>query len=597
MKKLTKEKFIEKAREVHGDKYDYSKVNYVNAQIKVCIICPEHGEFWQKPYNHISGNGCPQCVRNVWTTQKFIEKAREVHGDKYDYSKTVFKDVRTKVIIISHEKDRYGNEIGEFEQLPLSHLNGEGTKRHKRGKDKEKWETRTCPICGAEFEVRKKQEKITCSEECRRKYVELHKDEINEKRSKSLKETNSQKSYEEKQEEINRGKETCLQKYGVDSFSKTEVARKFLSEKMKRQKKEWDEKYFNDVLIPKYKEICERDNLELLEFRGRFDCRVRCKKCGNEFVTRTLGYLTDKTITNRCRVCHPIESFTGPTNFENEFEDFLKELGVKYDKNCRYLITPNEIDFYLPDYKVGFELDGIYWHSEVYKEDKYHLSKTERCREKGIQLIHIFEDEWGDKQEICKSRIKSILGLSENIVYARQCEVKYVEAKEAKNFLDKNHLQGRCVFKYAIGLFFNGELISLMTFGRLRKNLGNKHREGYYELIRFCNKVHYNVVGGASRLLKHFIEEYRPISIISYADRRWSNGNMYEKIGFKHLYNTSPNYFYVIEGKRINRFALRKNILVEKYNCPKDTTEKEFCLSKKWYRIYDCGNMVYEMKI
>lgn len=210
MKKLTKEKFIEKAREVHGDKYDYSKVNYVNAQTKVCIICPEHGEFWQKPYNHINGNGCPQCVRNVWTTQKFIEKAREVHGDKYDYSKTVFKDVRTKVIIISHEKDRYGNEIGEFEQLPLSHLNGEGTKRHKRGKDKEKWETRTCPICGMKFEARKKQEKITCSEECRRKYVELHKDEINKKRSKSLKETNSQKSYEEKQEVLQTGASHCL---------------------------------------------------------------------------------------------------------------------------------------------------------------------------------------------------------------------------------------------------------------------------------------------------------------------------------------------------------------------------------------------------
>ena len=121
----TLEGFIKKAREVHGDKYDYSKVKYVNSHTKVCIICPEHGEFWQTPASHLSGKNCPKCgfetIResNSSTTEEFIKKAREVHGDKYDYSKVNYMDTHTKVCIIC-------TEHGEFWQTPASHLKGSG---------------------------------------------------------------------------------------------------------------------------------------------------------------------------------------------------------------------------------------------------------------------------------------------------------------------------------------------------------------------------------------------------------------------------------------------------------------------------------------
>lgn len=596
MRKLTTKEFIEKAQKVHGDKYNYEKVKYVDAKTKVIITCPIHGDFSQQPYNHLNGNGCPKCVHNHWDTESFINEAKKIHGDKYDYSKTVYKSVRDKVCIICHDLDRHGNEIGEFWQYPLTHLNGSGCEREIRGKKEECWETRICPICGKEFKIRKKYEKITCSEECRKKYIEIHKDEINAKRSDSLKKTNALKSKEDFDKEHEKAKKTCLERYGVENFSQTKEARQFLSQKMKKQKREWDEKNFKEVLIPKYKQICEEDNLELLEFRNRFNCLVKCKKCGNIFEVKTFGYLTDVTTKNRCKICHPFEEITGPTNIEITFEDFLKEIGVRYYKNYRAMITPQEIDFYLPDYKVGFELDGLYWHCEQQKPNNYHNEKTLKCLEKGVRLIHIFEDEWKDKQEICKSRIKSILNLSENKIGARECEVKELTKKQYKKFVSENHIQGYTSSKICYGLVYNGEIVSIMSFGSLRKNLGQENVNDVYELIRFCNKLNTNVIGGASKLLKHFIDNYKPLKIISYADRRWSNGELYEKLGFTYKHSSKPNYFYLVNGERKNRFGFRKNVLVEKYNCPKEMSEHEFCLKQHWYRIYDCGTNKYELK-
>ena len=119
-KRISKEEFIKKAKEVHGDKYDYSKVEYINANTKVCIICPEHGEFWQEPVVHIKQkSGCPKCVGRNTTTEEFIKKAMEVHGERYDYSKVVYTKAHNKVCIICPEH-------GEFWQTPAKHLLGQG---------------------------------------------------------------------------------------------------------------------------------------------------------------------------------------------------------------------------------------------------------------------------------------------------------------------------------------------------------------------------------------------------------------------------------------------------------------------------------------
>lgn len=137
-KKLTTEQFIEKARLVHGDKYDYSKTVYNKMKEKVCIICPEHGEFYQQPRHHLSGNNCPICnPYHSLDLDAFLQRSREVHGDKYDYSKVMFKGNRTKVCIIC-------SVHGEFWQLPPNHMRGSG-----------------CPFCADEKQRDTKEEFIS----------------------------------------------------------------------------------------------------------------------------------------------------------------------------------------------------------------------------------------------------------------------------------------------------------------------------------------------------------------------------------------------------------------------------------------------------
>lgn len=117
---LTKEEFIKKARKEHGDKYDYSKVDYVNCETKVCIICPEHGEFWQQAKSHTRGTGCPKCGgTGVLTKEEWVTEAHKVHGNKYDYSKVRYVNNKTKVTIICPEHL-------EFEQRPTDHIKGQG---------------------------------------------------------------------------------------------------------------------------------------------------------------------------------------------------------------------------------------------------------------------------------------------------------------------------------------------------------------------------------------------------------------------------------------------------------------------------------------
>ena len=253
-----------------------------------------------------------------------------------------------------------------------------------------------------------------------------------------------------------------------------------------------------------------------------------------------------------------------------------------------------EIDIYIPEKKFAIEFDGLYWHCEKNIEDKnYHLNKTNECEKLGINLIQIFEDEWMNKIEICKSRIKSVLGIIDVKIPARKCTISEIDNKTAKQFINSNHSQGYIGGKINYGLFYNNELLSVMTFSTLRKNLGNKNEENVYELLRFCNKINTTVVGGASKLFQHFIKEVKPKKIISYCDRRWGNGNMYEQLGFKLDHLSQPSYFYVIGRERKNRFCYRKDILISKYGCPKEMTEHEFCLKNHWYRIYDCGTKVF----
>ena len=283
---------------------------------------------------------------------------------------------------------------------------------------------------------------------------------------------------------------------------------------------------------------------------------------------------------------------------EKEIIDFLKVLNIDLIENDRDLLSGKEIDIYMPEYKLGIEFDGLYYHSNIFLNKKYHLNKTEECEKQGIRLLHIFEDEWYYKKEIIKSIIKSKLGIVDNKIYGRKTEVKEIQDnKMIRNFLDKNHLQGFVGSKIKIGLFYDNELVSIMTFGKKRIAMGNRiNNDGEYEMLRFCNKLNTQIIGGASKILSYFIKTYQPKSILSFADRRYSIGNLYKKLGFEYIGNSKPNYWYFKTNKlkKYHRFNFRKDILV-KAGYDSNKTEKQIMSENNYYHIYDSGNLKFKL--
>lgn len=285
------------------------------------------------------------------------------------------------------------------------------------------------------------------------------------------------------------------------------------------------------------------------------------------------------------------------SSYEIELADYIKnqfpDLPIK--TTCKEIEGVSEVDIMVYSAKVALELDGLYWHSDIFKKKNYHLEKTVAVSKAGHRLIHIFEDEWRDKKDICKSMVANALGQTKTKIHARSCSVREVPSREASDFLQANHIQGRCASLYRYGLYKDEILVALMTFGGNRVCLGAKKKLSEYELLRFCNARFTSVVGGASKIFSHFVSAHQPQKVTSYCDKRWGTGGLYKTLGFKKAKDTPPNYFYVRGGKRFGRFGFRKNVLVAKGHDP-NKTERQIMSDLGYNRIYDCGSMKFEWK-
>lgn len=326
----------------------------------------------------------------------------------------------------------------------------------------------------------------------------------------------------------------------------------------------------------------------------------RCKKCGKTFKSRVMWGAATYV---RCYDCYPVMKDT--SQFEKDVADYIRSLDkfevLNHVAKTKQVIPPKEVDIVVKDKSgsivLGIEADGLYWHSVANGNDKlYHLMKTNACMDKGIQLVHIFEDEWTLKKDIVKSRISSILGIYDRRIYARQCNIEVVSTKDARVFFGKNHLQGYCASKVVFGLQFGNEYVAMMSFGKRRKVVNGKYDSGSWELLRFACKCGTNVIGGASKLLKHFERNFNPKSLLSYADRRWSVGKLYDALGFKLDHMSEPSYWY-LDGsfsRRIYRYAFAK--YKQKKILPKfddKLNEQENMAANGYSWIWDCGNYVY----
>ncbi len=335
-------------------------------------------------------------------------------------------------------------------------------------------------------------------------------------------------------------------------------------------------------------------NFDLMDFKykgAHIFHNYKCRRCGTilnkQWNSIQQGY--------RCEKCFPRNN--GKSRAEEEIQDFLYSILPNEEilNNKRTIICPKELDIYFPNMKIAIEYNGLYYHSEQHKNFnsvKYHLNKTIECEKQGIQLIHIFEDEWIFKQDIVKSRLKQILGVrNSKRIHARKCEVKEIEPKIKNEFLEKYHIQGKDNSTIKLGGFYKDELVSAMTFSKGNKAKGSKPKKGIWELNRFCSNSNYHIPGIAGKLLAHFKRNYEWKEIFSYADRRWSTGNLYYQLGFDLNGNTDINYWYIKDGKRLHRFGLRK-----RPDEPKNISERVLRISEGYQVIWDCGSLKFNLK-
>jgi hypothetical protein len=491
--------------------------------------------------------------------------------------------------------------------------------RSKEKSDKAN-EVRKCVICDGEFRIYKKREKTTCSNECLLKLNASK--EVNEKRQVSLKDTmikkygvshpsklpdfkikvkstklkrygnenyvNTEKNKKtrlikygnENYVNTEKNKKTCIMKYGVDNFSKTE---------------KFKEIHFNKTIskFTTIEPLFDVNSYCGIDKHYDFQCKV-CKTTFKSYIDN--GHIP------LCRVCHPIDRELEQKNILSYISSLIPNIPII--SSDRSVIHPQELDIYIPSKNIAIEYNGIFWHSENGggKNKDYHITKTNKCKEKNIRLIHIFENEWLYKQDIVKRRLSHILH-NENTskIYARDCEIKEIDIKTKNEFLEKYHLQGKDNGIIKLGAYHNDELVSVMTFGKLRTILGNKKTEEDckdYEMYRFC--VGYkNVVGVAGKLFSSFVKKYEPSSVVSYADKRYSDiNNCYLNfIGFRSLKDTSPGYWYFKLNNTTNiyhRYNFRKSILHKKLQSFNPSlTEWENMQLNGYDRIWDCGHYKY----
>ena len=270
---------------------------------------------------------------------------------------------------------------------------------------------------------------------------------------------------------------------------------------------------------------------------------------------------------------------------------WLDLLGVAYEENDRRTLAGLEIDTLVPEHKLGIEVNGVYWHTEQFVPKDAHCAKTALAEAAGIRLLQFWDFEIHEKPEIVQSMLCARMGKAKRI-YARQTRVVRVSHKSARRFLQSTHLQGAGNLpadSLCLGLAVDKTLYLLMVFCKPRFD-----RKCEWEIYRISSKLQHVVVGGASRLFSAFIAKVNPTTVMSYADRRYSKGDVYATLGFTHSHDSKPGYFYAYGKQRVSRFAAQKRRLGTLLSNFDDTkTEKENMLAHGYFRAHDSGNSVW----
>lgn len=498
-------------------------------------------------------------------------------------------------------------------------------KENSYGKANETTKRRNQEQYGVDWYYQTSEFKQKAKETCKRKYgTEYHQQSDGSKRkiSESVQKTYKDNADSIKAKAINtsqmrygtdwyqqtgeykkKAKETCLEKYGVESPS-------MLPEIQEKSKKTLQQRYpDHSVITERIKETnlerfgadwyqCSElfksrskdqaqhtlgDEYEVLEVNGR-DWTVKHKICGKVFSTTAAVYY-NRCVRSQIELCpHCYPYMENSSSSEKMLLDFVRSIyNREIIENTKSVIPPYELDIYLPEKGIAIEYNGLYWHSEQYVPSTYHKMKSDMCKERGVHLIHVFEDDWLYKREIVQSVIKNFLGCGhQTITYARKCEVREVNNQDTQAFLQENHMLGRMMMiSHSIGLYYEGCLVSLMAFRCTSK------KKKVVELSRYAIKRDYNIKGGAERIFKHFLKMYGSLysKVKTFNDNGVFKGTVHYRLGFQHTGTNAPNFMYYDKklGIRVSKQSLRK--IRKSYKAKEEFEEKD-----RYYRVYNAGN-------
>lgn len=501
---------------------------------------------------------------------------------------------------------------------------------------------RICKVCGEQFEVADVADiaKLTCSKECR---YQLSQDTWNQNSDAHIAKRNSTMlsrygvinalqlpEYKEK------AKQTNLARYGEISFTKTnEFLEKVKTTNRKRYGKDWY------MQTPEYKErsiatcmrkygvtnvsksekfIADKMNCpeklqELMKFREDPEAYIH-KHFTEEYPT--LAQLSELCGIRESSIGEIIAKYNlkhlirfNYSKMEDEVFNFLINYLPEEDiiRNTFKVITPYELDIYLPKYNIAIECDPTWTHNAnlgIFDNEpipqNYHKIKTDLCESKNIRLIHLFGYDWINHKDTCKSIILNAIGKTPVKYYARKLIIREVPGNIAYQFLEDNHRQGGVNCKIRLGLYDKDELLSLMTFSTMRHTIGtgNDNTQDCWELVRFCNKNYASVVGGASKLLKHFITKYRPREIRSFSDRAHTSGKLYSILGFSELRRSDYGYVWVnlSTDKAYSRFnSQKRNIkqFLKDDSIDLAKTEVQIMVEHGFVQVFDSGTITWQM--
>ena len=386
---------------------------------------------------------------------------------------------------------------------------------------------------------------------------------------------------------------TTMERYGVKNAAQSPEIR----EKVRQQ---WQEKYGVDNPMQLAEEFVHKlcvnrhhgypfellnDRELMVNFIENLPQRVAMFELAE--IIGEVDYVTLQTKLKTWGLSHHPKIEFGPnrSRFEIQLIDLIKEWGLVVQCHRRDIIPPYEIDIWVPEANLGIEVNGNYWHSELRATTSYHQMKAAMAEEKGIRLCQFFEYELRNPDMFKKITLflKDLCNIEVQTIYARDCEVQLVSSKEKKEFLETYHLQGNGGSSLAFGLYYRHELVALMAFGHPRFN-----KKVDWELVRFCNKAGYRVVGGASRLFKAFLhsEEVKEGQIVlSYSDYTKTQGKVYETLGFQLERIAKPNYVWC-----------KNQIIKTRYQCQMKN-ENQIMHEQGYYKIFDAGNKVWYYKI